>query len=319
MVRNENGRLRWAAIEIVCALAAMSLIAILIVPRDTLPELRPHPFALVVLVASLQYGTMAGLIATSLALTAQWLIGWPPQAATEDHFAYLARTWGEPSMWLALSLLVGELRDRQLQENATLTDAAATANADRTLLADRCLALTDRLQQAEHGLVETPLLRVRDAIEALSRLASPDRHERDQALATGGKLLLGAHRLSLWSMRGGELSLHASAGWNDAGRWRELFRVGDPLYEAMIRQSGVLSVRRSGDRPRLDGQGLLAVPVVCPATAVVVGMMKIEGADPSCLDPDHERILAAVARLLRLADPVWPEAGIASTGGEAGA
>lgn len=135
--------------ELAAFFAVTALLGTLPHAPAALAELRPHPYGIAVLVASLAYGTRGGALATLAAAGAQLIAGWPVGPPGEDHFAALARQWSDPCLWLALTLLVGDLRDRQLAEQAELTQSLTTARSDRDTLAEHAHALRERIAVLE--------------------------------------------------------------------------------------------------------------------------------------------------------------------------
>ena len=139
--------------RIIAELAAFFIVAILLarIPGSPLPlaDLKPHPFGIAVLVAALVYGTRGGALATLAAVVAQMLTGWPQPAPGDEHFSALARQWSDPCLWLALTLLIGDMRDRQLSDHTSLSTALGEARAERDTIAAHAQGLRERIGELE--------------------------------------------------------------------------------------------------------------------------------------------------------------------------
>ena len=82
----------------------------------TLSQMQPHFFWLPVLLLSLQYGTVSGLLAAGVAIVLTAWLGWAEQEVGENHFNYLLRISTQPMLWLVAALLLGQFRLRQIEQ-----------------------------------------------------------------------------------------------------------------------------------------------------------------------------------------------------------
>ncbi|MDB5656750.1 MAG: hypothetical protein JWQ94_4363 [Tardiphaga sp.] len=79
----------------------------------------PHPYWLVVLLASCQYGTTGGLIATIMACFPYWFERELP-SATQDFYSYAGAVAVQPAAWLATALVLGGLRNLHMHQQKQL-------------------------------------------------------------------------------------------------------------------------------------------------------------------------------------------------------
>ena len=78
-----------ALVEILVLMVVPGLLDYFWTGFPSLAETQPHFFWLPVLLLSLQYGTVSGLLAAGVAITITALLGWPDQEVGENHFNYL--------------------------------------------------------------------------------------------------------------------------------------------------------------------------------------------------------------------------------------
>ncbi len=103
-----------AFVELVLVMGLIYLVSYLI-PGIDLATLEPSPFWVPVLLLSLQYGTVAGLLAAAVATLAYTINGLPEQAIGENLFAFLLRIWALPILWIGVALVLGQFRLRQIE------------------------------------------------------------------------------------------------------------------------------------------------------------------------------------------------------------
>jgi len=143
----------------------------------------PHPYWLVVLLASSQYGLIGGMIAT-VAASVFYLFELSPQSAAQDFYDYAGTIAVQPTVWLATALVLGGLRSLQIYHTVELAGRLATCR-------QRASGLADGLERA---LAEIDALERRIAIDvssvaALSRSFSKiDLSDRLAAAASFGEL-----------------------------------------------------------------------------------------------------------------------------------
>ncbi len=84
-----------------------------------------HPFWIIVLLVSAQYGTKEGLVA-AIASSAVLLIGnMPEQTINQDMYDYLFLVAKTPLSWLVAAVILGELRQKHIRERAELQQSLA--------------------------------------------------------------------------------------------------------------------------------------------------------------------------------------------------
>ena len=80
----------------------------------------PHPFFFIVLLVSVQYGALEGLVSALLA-TATLVVGnLPEQTFSENIYDYIFHTWHQPVIWIVASVILGGFRDRYIEERKIL-------------------------------------------------------------------------------------------------------------------------------------------------------------------------------------------------------
>jgi hypothetical protein len=147
-----------AFLEIVLFLAFALAIDWLFLDGTRFRSMSLHPFWILVLLVTVQYGTNAGLFA-AIASTAALLAGNVPiQPAFQDRFQWLFEIMRLPLLWCLTAVTLGELRMRQIRERERLRGQVAEASRRDKILTDgykRLNALKEALETRVAGQLRT--------------------------------------------------------------------------------------------------------------------------------------------------------------------
>ncbi|MBL8565930.1 MAG: hypothetical protein JNM89_09450 [Hyphomicrobiaceae bacterium] len=272
-------------------------------PQLAILDFEPHPFWIPLLLLSLQYGTVSGLVAAGAAIAATMLAGLPEPGIGENHFAYFLRVWGEPILWIAMALLVGQFRMRQIaakQELHRLNEALSSQRAD---LAAHCAGLRQRCE-----ILDRELATRRDTEPFRGLAAVAVAHARMTAGGASPSLseVLAILIPAVFPGARAEVFLAATAG--GVSRVATYPAQGDlaatvtlpaahPLVRAVVgRGERAMALDRDGER-MLIGVALAAVPVR-DVSGAIVGLLTLDGASPAALSKSGIDALSVVAEVI---------------------
>lgn len=265
-------------------------------PFPTLSEYHPHFFWLPILLISLQYGTVSGLLSAGLAIALSAYLGWPDQEVGENHFSYLLRAWTEPVLWLMASLVLGQFRMRQIEQKRDLALQVDELSSQRKALADYATNLRTRCDALEREIARRRDPSARAMLNALGELHLGDVQQRlDTCLkvAFGGDCTIGIYSLDAQGFR---LAYRHGAGLARSTA-RDQYDAGDPLFKAIALDGRSLSVLQAGDEATLKHEGLGAVPILAaPGSSEIIGMVKLEMGEPAEIDRQTISRLAVLAQ-----------------------
>jgi polysaccharide biosynthesis protein PelD len=293
-----------ALLEIAVLFAVLVLIDWLF-PAMELADFRPHPFWLPVLLLSLQYGTVSGLVAASVAILLRAGTGFPEQGPSETYFTYLLKIWIEPILWIAAAVILGQFRLRQINQKQQLLFQLSELESQRATLGDYAHNLRTHCTALERQLAGRSEPDIQQVLAALDLASIPAPALAESFARVINQALPGASAsLYLADPTGLRLTARSAAG--DDPRCRPWIGPTDPLFRAIAGDGAGVSVLSVEGEQRLAGHGLAAVPVFAvPVTGSssdrrVLGMLKLEGIDPSAL---QATILPALATLARAYAP----------------
>jgi polysaccharide biosynthesis protein PelD len=302
-----------------------------------LADIRPHPYWLPVLLLSLQYGTVSGLLAAAVAIGLTALGGFPEQSSGETYFAYFIKIWIEPILWVMAAVVLGQFRMRQISRKQVLAGQVALLTNQRAAIADYARNLRSHCDSLERQIAARSNPDVLQVLGALNTARSTGTAAAQSALQEAFSrtlhLTMPGARGTLYALDPTGLHLCAQTAAADGGSLPTWIGPNDALYRAVVGEQRSVSVQTAGGEQALAGHGLAAVPVTLTASGLtparVVGILKIERADPtvigSALLPALEVVAAAFAHAVDVPMPDTvtplhgaPESGAsASTGGPA--
>lgn len=291
-----------AALPVLPPLAAVVEIAVLFAaltlgdwlhPGIELADIRPHPFWIPVLLLSVQYGTVSGLIAAGVAIALTVSGGFPEQGTSETYFTYLLKIWIEPILWIGAAVLVGQFRMRQIAHKRELLGKVEELTSQRAAIADYARNLRSHCTALERqiaGRNDGDPLRV---LQALQQARDATAGATDDALSQALAHLVGAAmpgaRASLYGADSTGLRIAAASHDEPGTHARPWIGSSDALYRSIVLEGVGASVLTRDGEARLGGTGIAAVPVYAQsATGVgptrhVIGMLKIDDMPASAL------------------------------------
>ena len=137
-----------AIVETVLFLIIAVAIDIFLLDGDRMWDVRPHPFWIIVLLMSVQYGSGEAIFAAILSTAALFSGAGPAQAIDQEIYTYFLELLSRPIMWLTAATFLGELRARQVRERREILELLA--DADKRL--DRLAAAYNRLDRVKSNL-----------------------------------------------------------------------------------------------------------------------------------------------------------------------
>jgi polysaccharide biosynthesis protein PelD len=241
-------------------------------------DVAPHPFWILVILISAQYGTNEGLVA-ALAVSAALLAGnLPAQGMDQDLYAHAFEIVRRPVMWMVAAVIVGEIRNRHLQERNKLVLEIQKATESEERIA---LAFTTT-KAAKEKLAGQVAGQIRTVLSTLRALKNVEKSKPGEVLLGTLDLVdqtIGPRKFSLFVLNNNVLEATTQRGWQAEDPFSPVFRAGSPLFQAIVGSRRFLCAADPVDEALLDGEGLLAGPLVYPETGEVVGMLKLEDLD----------------------------------------
>lgn len=283
-----------AVVELFVIVAILLLID-WIWPALDINNLQPSPYWVPVLLLSLQYGTASGTLAVIVAIAVYFsLVTLPEQGVGENEFTYRLRILGQPILWIAAAVLLGQFRMVQISAKRELTRSLQELEAQRDTLAGYANRLRSRCDALERDIASRPWNSGAGLLAALALLRSPKDCGAAAIELCFASAFPGA-AIALYLRQGSQLQKAVSSGWPASASWATRFAADHPLHQSVAGSKARLSVLNAADEAQLSGEGLAAVPVIDARTGRVLAMIKLELADARFVVPgllDQLEVLA---------------------------
>lgn len=264
-----------AWLEMVIFFCVVFVIDFLFGRRDRFFFISPHPFWIIVLLISVQYGTNEGVVAAFISTCILLFGNLPEQTVLQDRFEYIIYLIKNPLLWFVAAVFIGEVRVRQMQERDELRYALSLSEEREATIAESYESLKKIKENMElhiAGEMQTALR----AYQVFKKLESLSKEE----ILLGAKdlmaVLVNPKKYSVYALTPKGLELLSNQGWEAKDTFAELFLPTTVIYREIVSRQRIMSVINQGDRQFLEDEGVLAAPIVDTESGEVYGMIKIE-------------------------------------------
>jgi polysaccharide biosynthesis protein PelD len=269
------GLRRSALVEMVLFLAAALVIDHFFFDGRRYIDLSLHPFWLLVILISAQYGTGEGLCAAGLSSFCLLAGNVPEQSLSQDAYDYIFSLCRLPLSWSVIALVLGEIRTRHMRERDRLRLSLAET-ADREANLSRAYAglnsVKDKLEARVAGQLTTAITMYQ---------AARDLEKLEPAGVLHGmvdivRAVLRPEKFSIYLLHENQLEVAVHEGWTERDNFARVFGSGSPLFRAAIGGQRFLCCANREDEVVLAQEGVLAGPLICTETGEISGLLKIE-------------------------------------------
>ena len=241
-------------------------------------NISPHPFWIIVLLMTVQYGLKEGVIAAFLSIGFYLLEGIPEQAYGEDYFAYHFSIWKLPVLWILSAFILGELIERKQSFREDLKRELQTTQAREREITRGY----EILRGVKEGLEERLAGQLRTSISTYQALKSLEELKPAKVLLGIENLvksILNPTKFSIYAL--GPVGLEASinVGWEKGDNYLRRFSPESSLYLEIVGKHRVVCALNKEDAFILGSEGILAAPLLDEESKAVFGMLKIEMLD----------------------------------------
>jgi len=269
---------RSALLEIGLFFLVAVLLDRLVFDGDSFWSVSPHPFWLIVLLVTVQYGTAEGVLAALVSTVVLLAGGMPGQTLDQDLYDYLYSIVRHPLMWFVAAVLLGELRMRHARERELLRQELKEAREKERIIAEayqRQQRIREDLETRVAGQMRT-VISMHQAVKSLEQL---DSGKVLFSIMDMVRAVMSPRKSSVFILSQDVLEAAVHTGWTGKDEYLRVIGAEHPLFQEVVTRQRILSVANENDEPILDRQGVLAGPLINADTGEVIGMLKIEELD----------------------------------------
>jgi hypothetical protein len=267
-----------AIVEALLMLVLLVVVDALFLDGTRYWDVNPHPFWVVVILIAGQYGTAEGILAALFA-TLFLLVGNIPAAPEGvDRYDHLYDIAINPILWFVVGWALGEVRQRHVRERDQLSKDLSESQQREELISDSYKFVKTRKENLEVQ-VSGQLTSSIEAYRAAKAVETLDPKSVMQGVERLVKSVLGPQKFSLYILHDNKLSATILHGWHPSDSYTQELTSMSPLYQAVVGQQDTLVIANEQHEIALDGQGIMAGPIIDPESNRVVGMLKVEQMD----------------------------------------
>jgi hypothetical protein len=242
---------------------------------DRFMDVNPHPFWVIVLAVTIQYGTTEGMVAALCSSVALLYQNLPPQSFDEENITYLLRVIHLPVLWFVAAVLAGELRLRELREREQLTASLRASEFRNKTLAEGYEALKVVKEDLESRFAGQ-LRSAADVFHLVKELERTDPGDILMQVDDMVETALAPLKFSVYAHGGNGFEATSCVGWDATDRFSRRIGMEAPLYREIAGHQRVVCVINEEDEQLLAREGVMAGPLIDSATGDLFGMLKIE-------------------------------------------
>jgi hypothetical protein len=234
-----------------------------------------HPFWIIILLVTVQYGPVEGVVSALLSSAFLLAGNMPEQTLSETMYGYLLRVSLLPFLWIMTALVLGAIRARQIAERRTFVEQLEKSNEASKAIIESYKAIKQSKERLELRLAEErrSVLTVYEVAKSLETLNPLTANAGIEQLV---QVALNPTKFSLYRWKGNRLALEQSHGWQSEEEFTTVFDNNSGLVQQAMLKGRFLCITRKEDETLLDGQGILAGPIIDEDTGKFYGMLKIE-------------------------------------------
>lgn len=235
----------------------------------------PSPFGIVVILITLQYGMREGLMAVVISILCSYLGNIPAERPEETLFDYQVRLAWKPVVWFITAFIVGHIIGRYKTNKQELLNYLKKTEKENKVITEGYLSLKavkENLEVQLAGQLKTAAA----TFKAFKSLGYVNPSQILMNLSAVVVPILNPKKFSVYFLGPNGFEPVASHGWSRDEKYKRRFEVNDQLYQSILSEHKILTIMNQDDERILDGEGVLAAPLIDSETHEIFGMIKIE-------------------------------------------
>lgn len=235
----------------------------------------PHPFWIIVLLVSANYGIREGLMSAFFSSVFLLAFNIPEQTIDQTIHEHILQVSYHPILWFIAALILGELREKHIKERNELRQSLAEAEKHELAITDAYLQLKNIKEKLETQIASDLHSNVQ-AYNAIKSLESLNPSKTLLGLEEVVTAVMHPKKFSIFALGKDGLEAVICSGWNEEESYQRRLPASSPLYQDIVGRQHMVSCNHEKDLDILGHEGILAAPLIDHKTGQVFGMLKIE-------------------------------------------
>jgi len=267
-----------ALIETLVFLLAIVLYDCLLGKCDRFLDSSPHPFSVVILIITVQYGTAEGIASVILSTLFLYAGNIPEHRIDETLFEYQFRIATLPLAWFIAAFVIGEIRMRLEYTNERLSKKLEETRGKLRTVSKEFSLLKSTKENLEAHLVSQQRSQTATyaALQALETLNPTQILLKVEDVVTS---LLNIQKFSVYAKGEQGFEVVTSYCWKREEPYLLRIEPEHPLFIGVAGERRILCAINPDDEKALGNEGVLAAPLIDNESGEIFGMLKIEEID----------------------------------------
>lgn len=271
-----------ALLEIFLFLALALFIDQYFAKADRFWGISPHPFWIIVLLITVQYGSLEGLSSAFFVSCALLVGNLPERPINVDLYQYWAQLIVNPCLWICTALVLGEIVSRHRAGRRAAEEELGLARDREALLVEEYSRIREHKDKLERQFTGQTFSAV-NVLDALRMLNSLEPKNVLSGIREFVRSTIHPRKFSLFLTAKDGLELGFSSGWSEADSYLKFISSKSALFDYVVNNKKIACCANSEHEKILGQEAVLAAPLIDKRNGgSVIGIMKIE--DLSFLD-----------------------------------
>jgi len=264
-----------ALIEISIFFTVLLLVNFFFGNFDRFINISPHPFWIIVILVSVQYGTNEGLLTAIIASFVLLLFNLPKQTIDQNIYDYLLFVSYRPILWSVSAIIIGQLSLRHINYGRDLlkkVEKEKKANSAITKQYNQLKKVKETLESKVVTTFENDI----DIYDAIKSLEHTDQNKVLMNIENVVKSTINPKKFSVFIEGSEGLEALLCSGWKDSEKYNRRFSKNSRIYNAIVKKKKNICIINEEEEKILGKQGIMAAPLIDTKSGHVFAMIKIE-------------------------------------------
>ncbi len=264
-----------ALIEIIVFLSVINICSYYFGAGERCILLYPHPYWIILLVVIIQYDLKETIVCVILMVLFLYVGNMPVKRLTDTTFQYYLQLSIRPVLWLAAAVVMDALRTKRMKITTELIELIKESNEKLEVISSSYSVLQKRNKSLESRLAGelNSAVKIYNVAKKLEHMNSSNYMNIMEQIILA---VMSPPKFSIFTIGNKGLSMKYASCIEEGDSYRDSFSNSSKLYNSIVVLKKRLCVIHESDERVLQGEGILAGPMIDISSGEVMGMLKFE-------------------------------------------